>query len=170
MPLQEGGPEVLERGEGQRDDQRLLPDVEQALGPPEFGEIAPAADGHVALVPWLTRRVQRHRLVPEYPQHSHAVPVVPHRGGHHPARPGHAGHLPHRGGPVWDEVDDEQGEGRIERPNREPEQLRVALLEHDSVAARPGLGIGDVGRGRVDAHHPARRCHFQDGERQGPGS
>src|SRR6516225_4519771 len=114
LSLSEWGPEVLERGERQRDNERFLPDVEQALRSPERSELTRPAGGHVAFVSRLARRVQRRRLIPERAQHLHPASVVPHGGRHHAAWAGNAGHLAHRGRPIRDEIDNEQGEGCFE--------------------------------------------------------
>src|SRR5262249_36647616 len=128
LPLSEWGPEVLERGERQRDNERFLPDLEQALRPPEGGELIWPAGGHMAFVPRLARRVHRHRLVPERAQHLHPAPVVPHGGRHHAAGAGHAVRLDHRGRPLRDETEYEWGAGRVERLVAEPRAPGTVFL------------------------------------------
>ena len=111
-------------------------------------------------------RVERLRGVPEAPQQRHPARVVPHRDGHGTAGLDDAGHLAHARGRVLHEVDDELGEGGVERGVGERERLGGAGAD---VGAREALRAGGgERRGGVDGGDqlgPARGRHERAGER-----
>ena len=113
---EERGPVVAERREPHRDLEHAAGQVPEPCTGEQRLEAAGLRRTGQRLVDGPGTGVDRRGGVPEGAQHRHPSPVVPHGGAHDAARPGRATHLgdTHRG--VGEEVQDEQRQGRVDRP------------------------------------------------------
>ncbi len=116
---------------------------------PERRELDRCAERHRPLVGCLG--IDRDRGVPEGAQDGHALPIVPGARGDPAAASRHAAHLGHAGAGIGHEVDDELGQGGIERIVGEGEPLRGGDHRLDSRQSRAARS-GERFRG-VDARH-----------------
>ena len=99
-------------------------------------------------------RVELTRRTPEQAERALTASMIPNACGDDTVAPGHTRHLGQSRDRIRHEVDDELGEGRIERVVRERQLLGGCLLHVDSGVARSSGG--DERLGGVDGGHGRR--------------
>src|SRR5687767_8644563 len=132
--FQEWRPVVIERSEPHLNRERLFRHILQPMFTPERGELTLPAQRHVALVSSLDRRIERNRFVPKDAEHLHVLSVIPHGCRNCAAGPRHTNHLVQCFRAVRNEIEHQERECPVEASIAEPQLLRIAALEANTVA------------------------------------